>query len=682
MLHDPQHFVERLFYKLKTSRETFATRMLLMEVISKLIGMHKLLLFNFFPFIQRYLQPHQRHVNQLLAFAARATHSLVPPEVIAPLIKVLATNFVTDRSTPEVMAVGINAIREVCARQPLVMTEELLHDLSEYAKHKNKGIVTATRSLIGVFRQLNPALLRRRDRGRDGQLSLLLQKGDDDIARAAREDAAAKLEFGAVKVHRDVDGAALLAEAGLLEAAARGGGGDDDEWEVKDFEDDFLADNAVLEDDDEPERVPKKLLKKLHKARGRAAREIMREIIESGYVLPGGTNWDRARAAMGEDDDEEDDDEDDDEDEDGEIDGETYDMDEIERMIASGELVGDEDEDDDDEDDDDEDYELDDEVEIDADQFDRLFGEGDDADEGDIEEVLAAVGTAAELEDSMLDSDDDEVEADSDDDNEDDDEDGEWDMEGDEDELEMDSDAEDEDAEIDDSDDEEEEEEIKPKASAKKPLKPSLKPAASSAASAAASSAAAGKKAGVTFASGPAPAKEEPTAQLAKPAATYRILTPADFARIEELKKRRLLEGLRGERKRQRSTIVEDLVTEERRIQGIARGTYTDLDGDDLVSYQKKRKMEREDRIAHTQEGRDILKEGRLSYGHKLKDNSRGLTNEEKLKTKNFQMVKHSRKVKAKAVRGMSERQRSTATHVDTIKKMSKNLKKKMSRRV
>lgn len=308
MVYDPQHFVERLFHKLKSSRESFATRMLIMEVISKLIGYHKLLLFNFYPFIQRYLQPHQRHVNDLLAFATRGTHSLVPPEVLQPMVKTIATNFITDRSQPEVMAVGINAIREISARQPLVMSEALLHDLSEYARHKNKGIVTATRSLISVFRQLNPELLRRKDRGRDGQLAVIIQRGDDDIAKQAREEAAAKLHFGASTAHRDIDGADLLARAGMLREGQTGD--DSDEWEGNhEFEDDFIADNAALEDDDDtPDKLPKYMKKKLYHLKGEARRKYLARLVNSGYALPGGNTWESARErGVGDEDDEDED---------------------------------------------------------------------------------------------------------------------------------------------------------------------------------------------------------------------------------------------------------------------------------------------------------------------------------------------------------------------------------------
>jgi protein SDA1 len=39
----------------------------MITLISRTVGVHKLLLLNFYPFLQRYLQPHQRNVTTLLA---------------------------------------------------------------------------------------------------------------------------------------------------------------------------------------------------------------------------------------------------------------------------------------------------------------------------------------------------------------------------------------------------------------------------------------------------------------------------------------------------------------------------------------------------------------------------------------------------------------------------------------
>jgi len=57
---------------------------------------------------------------------AQACHELVPPEVLAPVLRQLVDAFVHDRARPEVMTLGLKTVRELCVRLPLVMTPELL----------------------------------------------------------------------------------------------------------------------------------------------------------------------------------------------------------------------------------------------------------------------------------------------------------------------------------------------------------------------------------------------------------------------------------------------------------------------------------------------------------------------------------------------------------------------------
>lgn len=71
LLYDPQTFAERLFGQLKSGGHPFETRLLMMNVISRLIGAHQLMVLNFYPFLQKYMQPHQRHVTQLLSYLAQ-----------------------------------------------------------------------------------------------------------------------------------------------------------------------------------------------------------------------------------------------------------------------------------------------------------------------------------------------------------------------------------------------------------------------------------------------------------------------------------------------------------------------------------------------------------------------------------------------------------------------------------
>ncbi|XP_052282348.1 protein SDA1 homolog isoform X6 [Dreissena polymorpha] len=183
LIHDPQGFCERLFRQLEGTTERFEVKLMMADLVSRLIGVHQLFLFSFYPYIQRFLQPHQREVTRLLLFAAQSSHDLVPPEIIEGVIRTIANNFITDRNSGEVMAVGLNAVREICFRCPLAISEDALHDFSEYKTHKDKSVMMAARSLIQLYRKTNPDLLRKKDKGKPTEAAKdlkVLQYGERD----------------------------------------------------------------------------------------------------------------------------------------------------------------------------------------------------------------------------------------------------------------------------------------------------------------------------------------------------------------------------------------------------------------------------------------------------------------------------------------------------------------------
>ncbi|KAI0495784.1 hypothetical protein KFK09_022087 [Dendrobium nobile] len=191
-LKDAQGFTEKLFSRLHTCSEKFEVRMMLLKVIARTIGLHGLILLNFYPFLQRYVQPHQRDVTNLLAAGIQACHDKVPPDAVEPLFKQIVNQFVHDRSRPEAIAVGLNVVREMCLRMPLLMNEDLLQDLALYKKSHEKAVSIAARSLITLFREICPSLLVKKDRGRP-------------IDPTARPKA-----FGEVSIASDVPGIELL----------------------------------------------------------------------------------------------------------------------------------------------------------------------------------------------------------------------------------------------------------------------------------------------------------------------------------------------------------------------------------------------------------------------------------------------------------------------------------------
>ncbi|KAF2230072.1 SDA1 domain protein [Viridothelium virens] len=190
LLHDPQGFAEVLFAKHLQAAETklnLEQKLLILQLVSRLVGLHKLALDTLYSYFLKYLSPRQPSVTSFLASLAQATHNLVPPDMLEPLIQKIVNEFVSEAAASEVASAGLNAIREICARQPLAMNETLLQDLVMYRKSKDKGVMMAAKGLLSLYREVEPEMLHKRDRGRDAALSL--RAGDKKRARFGEEKA-------------------------------------------------------------------------------------------------------------------------------------------------------------------------------------------------------------------------------------------------------------------------------------------------------------------------------------------------------------------------------------------------------------------------------------------------------------------------------------------------------------
>ncbi|CAN1152191.1 Protein SDA1 homolog [Linum perenne] len=247
-LKDAQGFAEKLFSRLQKCNERFEVKMMLMKVIARAIGLHHLILLNFYPFLQKYCQPHQRDVTNLLAAAVQACHDMVPPDAVEPLFRQIVNQFVHDHSRPEAIAVGLNVIREICLRIPLLMTEDLLQDLVQYKKQHEKAVSAAARSLMVLFREICPSLLVKKDRGRP-------------VDPKAKPKA-----YGEAHVDSAVPGIELLDEGGISDSDEDAEddadslddtgnrklfGSDDEENAVEDDEDDASDDDDLQADLDD-----------------------------------------------------------------------------------------------------------------------------------------------------------------------------------------------------------------------------------------------------------------------------------------------------------------------------------------------------------------------------------------------------------------------------------------------
>jgi protein SDA1 len=141
-------------------------KILIMQLLARVTALHQLSILGFYTYILKFLTHHQLRAPAILALLAQSAHALTPPDALTPAIHKLAHEFVHPGVGPEIVAAGLNAIREICRRQPWAMEDDLLGDLVAYRKSRDKGVMVAARGLLQLYREVNPGMLKRRERGK------------------------------------------------------------------------------------------------------------------------------------------------------------------------------------------------------------------------------------------------------------------------------------------------------------------------------------------------------------------------------------------------------------------------------------------------------------------------------------------------------------------------------------
>ena len=241
LLHDPQGFAENLFQKhLQNSRSklNLEQKLLVLQLVSRLVGLHQLTIISLYSYFIKYLTPKQPSVTSFLASLAQATHKFVPPDALEPLIVKIANEFVSEASASEVAAAGLNAIREICVRQPMAMNDTLLQDLVMYRKSKDKGTMMAAKGLLSLYREANPDLLKKRDRGKTASMGI--KSGAIQQRRFGEEDVGGIEGLELLEEWKDSERKRKRVERGLPEEL----GTDEEEEDSEDEQDWEVASNA------------------------------------------------------------------------------------------------------------------------------------------------------------------------------------------------------------------------------------------------------------------------------------------------------------------------------------------------------------------------------------------------------------------------------------------------------
>jgi protein SDA1 len=65
-----------------------------MQLLSRVMGTHKLCILGFYTYVLKYLTHHQLRVTIILVSLAQSVHDLTPPDALTPVVRKLAQEFV------------------------------------------------------------------------------------------------------------------------------------------------------------------------------------------------------------------------------------------------------------------------------------------------------------------------------------------------------------------------------------------------------------------------------------------------------------------------------------------------------------------------------------------------------------------------------------------------------------
>ncbi|KAJ9150001.1 Protein sda1 [Pleurostoma richardsiae] len=270
LLHDPQGTCEQLFQKhLQNARSRLSLehKLLVLQFVTRLVGLQKLILIPLYSWFTRFLVPRQQSVTSFMASLAQATHDLVPPDALEPLVQKIANEFVSEAAAAEVASAGINAIREIAKRQPLAVSETLLQDLVQYRKSKDKGVMMAATGLLSLYREVGAEMLRKKDRGKDATIGL--RSGEQKQRKFGEQEVGGIEGIELLEKWKEEERKRKRVEKGLPEEPTEGEKAEDEEdgwnssdWEVGSTDSEssggWIAVSSESEDDEPATKRPRK----------------------------------------------------------------------------------------------------------------------------------------------------------------------------------------------------------------------------------------------------------------------------------------------------------------------------------------------------------------------------------------------------------------------------------------
>ena len=155
LLNNPALFCEELFKKAQNSKVGFSIKLIIIRLLGRVLGRHRLLLDNYFNYMLNFITPNQKDIGLIMASLIEACHDQVPPVELEPIMTKLFDNFISENFSAPVVTLGLNTLREIIERCPYCINKSQYDQVINLKEYKHKSVSNAARSVVNLCKEID-----------------------------------------------------------------------------------------------------------------------------------------------------------------------------------------------------------------------------------------------------------------------------------------------------------------------------------------------------------------------------------------------------------------------------------------------------------------------------------------------------------------------------------------------
>ncbi|KAI5189141.1 protein SDA1 [Nematocida minor] len=151
------YYGSKLFKKVKASEYSPDTKLMMVQIVSRIISFYTINIKGFHGYMMRFLFPHQEKLPSVFSAIAQAIHQETPSREVEAVCELIVENFCSDYKDDDIIAYGVNSLRAIIRRYPEAAQFECIKKVMDYRRLKKKRAVTASSALKKMIRDIEKA---------------------------------------------------------------------------------------------------------------------------------------------------------------------------------------------------------------------------------------------------------------------------------------------------------------------------------------------------------------------------------------------------------------------------------------------------------------------------------------------------------------------------------------------